>query len=79
VSADGGWANAMAVAGGRILAFGSDADMAKYTGEGSAVHDLQGRMVMPGIHDTHNHPPIRPPCLNRTLPMRLSAMIGPAS
>lgn len=56
VSADGGWANAMAVADGKIVAIGSDVDMAKYTGEGTVVHDLQGRMVMPGIHDTHIHP-----------------------
>jgi predicted amidohydrolase YtcJ len=56
VSAGGGWTNAMAVADGKIIALGSDADMEKYTGEGTEVHNLQGRMVMPGIHDTHNHP-----------------------
>jgi predicted amidohydrolase YtcJ len=56
VSTGGGWTNAMAVADGKIIALGSDADMEKYTGEGTEVHNLQGRMVMPGIHDTHNHP-----------------------
>ncbi len=56
IDADGTWASAMAVTGGKIVAVGSDADMAAHTGAGTAVHDLQGRMVMPGIHDTHMHP-----------------------
>jgi predicted amidohydrolase YtcJ len=56
VDADGPWVSAMAVTGGKIVAVGSDADMAAHTAVGTAVHDLQGRMVMPGIHDTHMHP-----------------------
>ena len=56
VDADRSWASAMAVTDGKIIAIGSDADMASRTGDSTAVHDLQGRMVMPGIHDTHNHP-----------------------
>lgn len=46
----------MAVTDGRIVAIGSDADMATHTGDATTVHDLHGRMVMPGIHDTHMHP-----------------------
>ena len=53
---DGTWASAIAVTDGKMVAIGSDADMAAHTGDGTAVHDLNGRMVMPGIHDTHIHP-----------------------
>lgn len=56
VDADNSWASAMAVTDGRIVAIGSDADMATHTGDATTVHDLHGRMVMPGIHDTHMHP-----------------------
>jgi predicted amidohydrolase YtcJ len=56
VDANDSWASAMAVADGKIVAIGSDADVAGYTGEGTAIHGLSGRMVMPGIHDTHIHP-----------------------
>ena len=56
VDADIAWASAMAVSDGRIVAIGSDADMATYTGDATIVHDLHGSMVMPGIHDTHMHP-----------------------
>jgi len=56
VDTDDSWASAMAVADGKIVAIGSDADVAGHTGEGTAIHDLSGRMAMPGIHDTHIHP-----------------------
>jgi predicted amidohydrolase YtcJ len=51
-----GWANAMAVTDGKITAIGTDEEVARYNGESTVVHDLAGRMVMPGIHDTHIHP-----------------------
>ena len=56
VDAAKSWASAMAVKNGRIVAIGSDAEIAAYTGDGTKVHDLGGRMVMPGIQDTHAHP-----------------------
>jgi predicted amidohydrolase YtcJ len=56
VDADNSWASAMAISDGKIVAIGSDSDMTVYTGDGTAVHDLNGKMVMPGIHDTHIHP-----------------------
>ncbi|MDH3988036.1 MAG: hypothetical protein OEV34_02825, partial [Gammaproteobacteria bacterium] len=56
VDAGSSWADAMAVTDGKIVAIGTAADMAAHTDDGTAVHDLKGRMVMPGIHDTHNHP-----------------------
>lgn len=51
-----GWADAMAVTDGKITALGSAEDIRRFVGEATAVHDLGGRMVMPGIHDTHIHP-----------------------
>ncbi len=51
-----GWAEAMAVTGGKITALGSAEEVSKFIADTTAVHDLGGRMVMPGIHDTHIHP-----------------------
>lgn len=48
------WAQAVAIGGGRILAVGSDEQIARtYVGE---TLDLQGQMVLPGFHDAHTHP-----------------------
>ena len=49
------WAEAMAVRDGRIVAIGSEGDVQRYAGSSTETHDLAGRMVMPGIHDTHIH------------------------
>ena len=56
VDAGNSWATAMAVTAGKIVAIGSDADMETHTGEDTSIHDMAGRMIMPGIHDTHIHP-----------------------
>lgn len=48
-------AEAMAVAGGRILALGSTAEMRALAGEGAEHLDAGGRLVLPGFHDTHIH------------------------
>ena len=56
VDADRSWASAVAVSDSKIVAIGSDTDMAAVSGDATTVHDLQGRMVMPGVHDTHMHP-----------------------
>jgi predicted amidohydrolase YtcJ len=50
------WAQAVAIAGGRFVAVGSDAEIAPYVGPKTRVVDLAGRMAMPGIHDMHEHP-----------------------
>lgn len=49
------WAEALAISGDRLLAVGTDAEVQALAGEGTEVVDLQGRMVMPGIHDMHAH------------------------
>ncbi|CAN7452104.1 amidohydrolase [Rhizobium sp. LjRoot254] len=49
------WAEAVAVAGGRILAVGSHAEISGFAGSATTTVDLQGRMAMPGFVDVHNH------------------------
>ncbi|MEM9531559.1 MAG: amidohydrolase [Pseudomonadota bacterium] len=56
VDPDNSWYPAMAVGEGRIVALGSEEEMAALAGDDTRVVDLGGRMVMPGIHDTHIHP-----------------------
>ncbi|MCB1340471.1 MAG: amidohydrolase [Pseudooceanicola sp.] len=48
-------ATALAVAGGRVLALGSDAEMRALAGQGAEVLDARGRLLLPGFHDTHIH------------------------
>ena len=47
---------ALAVADGRILATGSDADMLALAGATTRRIDLGGRRVTPGFNDAHAHP-----------------------
>ena len=49
------WAQALAVEGERLVFVGGDESVEKYIGPGTEVIDLDGRMVMPGIHDAHTH------------------------
>ncbi len=46
----------MAVSGDRILFVGDDEAAAAWIGDDTAVTDLQGKRVLPGLHDTHVHP-----------------------
>lgn len=48
-------AQAMAVAGGRILALGSDAEIRAMAGKGTRIIDAGGRLVLPGFQDAHIH------------------------
>ena len=47
------WAEAVAIRNGAIIAVGSNESMAGLTGDGTAVIDLGGRMVLPGLMDVH--------------------------
>lgn len=47
---------AIAVRGNRILKVGSDEDVLKTKGERTKVIDLAGKMVIPGLIDSHVHP-----------------------
>jgi predicted amidohydrolase YtcJ len=48
-------AEAVAVRGSRILHVGSNADVRAFIDRRTEVHDLDGRMLMPGLHDVHIH------------------------
>jgi predicted amidohydrolase YtcJ len=48
-------AEALAVRGNEIVFVGSSDAAAEYIGENTDVRDLNGAMVMPGIHDMHIH------------------------
>jgi len=56
VDATRSWAQAVAVAGGRIVFVGQDADAARWIGPKTRVVDLAGRMLLPAFHDSHAHP-----------------------
>ncbi len=49
-------AEAVSIAGGRIQAVGSSADLLKSAGPGTRRIDLKGRTVLPGIVESHTHP-----------------------
>jgi predicted amidohydrolase YtcJ len=57
-AADGRPADAVAVAGGRIVAVATDDDseLAELRGPGTEVVDLAGRALLPGFQDAHVHP-----------------------
>lgn len=48
-------AEALAIAGGRILAVGSNADIEPYRALAAETIDLQGKRVIPGLIDSHIH------------------------
>lgn len=56
VDADRSWAEAAAIVDGTIVAVGTNDDINAYIGDNTEVIDLDGRMAMPGIHDSHVHP-----------------------
>ena len=49
-------AEAIAVRGERIVAVGKDDEVLKTKGEKTQVIDLGGKMVLPGLMDSHVHP-----------------------
>ena len=53
VDATRSWAEAAAVAGGRIVFVGSDAEAARWIGPQTKVVDLAGKMLLPAFHDSH--------------------------
>jgi predicted amidohydrolase YtcJ len=55
VSAPGSIEGSVAIRGGRIVAVGADADVARSIGEATEVIDLGGRAVYPGFKDSHAH------------------------
>ena len=49
-------AEAIAVRGEKILAVGKNADIAKLAGPQTRVVDAKGRLIIPGLMDSHTHP-----------------------
>lgn len=50
-----GFAEAVALFGGRVLASGTAAEMAELVGPGTDRIDLAGRLAVPGLNDAHQH------------------------
>ncbi|MDX1499819.1 MAG: amidohydrolase [Woeseiaceae bacterium] len=48
-------AEAVAIRAGRIVFVGSTEDARAQIGAGTEVDDLEGRMLLPGFHDSHTH------------------------
>jgi len=48
--------SALAISGGRVLQVGTDAAVLALKGPATEVIDLKGRMVLPGLIDSHTHP-----------------------
>ena len=48
-------AGALAISGDTIVAVGTFDELERWIGTGTAVHDLGGRTIIPGINETHIH------------------------
>ena len=49
------WAEAIAIKDGKFIKVGSTEEVKKLAGDQTKVVDLEGRMLMPGLIDSHNH------------------------
>jgi hypothetical protein len=49
------WTEGMAVENGRVLALGSSQEVRASSGTGAMRHDLGGRLLIPGLVDSHLH------------------------
>ena len=71
-------AQAIAFTGNTIVAVGKDEDMAPLIGAATQTVDLQGKLVLPGIIDTHIHPIFgavdRLKCSLAGIPARIDAL-----
>jgi len=50
------WAEALAIDDGRIVFVGPDEGVGAFVGPETRFVDLEGRMALPGFHDSHVHP-----------------------
>src|ERR1700730_362086 len=55
-AADHGYAEALAVSGGRLVYVGTRRGAAEWMGPATRVESLHGKLVLPGIIDSHIHP-----------------------
>jgi len=49
------WAEAIAVADGRVVAVGTTSEIRRLVGPRTVIYDLGGRVVVPGFNDAHMH------------------------
>lgn len=56
VDQDNSWAEAIAIKDGIIAGIGSAEDLSGMIGPATIIKDMKGKMIMPGIHDSHLHP-----------------------
>jgi predicted amidohydrolase YtcJ len=49
------WAQAVAIKDGKLIFVGTTGGATKYCNEATKIIDLGGKMVLPGLHDTHVH------------------------
>lgn len=56
IYASNGWAEALAVKRGVIVAVGESDAVARYRTPATQIIDLEGAAVVPGLHDMHVHP-----------------------
>ena len=56
VDDDNPWAEAVAIEGDRIIYVGDDASASAFISKSTQTSDLGGRLVIPGIIDSHSHP-----------------------
>src|SRR5579885_1614467 len=56
IAPDSRIAEAVAIRGDRVLAVGSDQEMARFTGPATRVVDAGGKARLPGLYDSHVHP-----------------------
>jgi predicted amidohydrolase YtcJ len=49
------WAQALAIRDGKLIAVGSNKEISSYRGPHTNILDAKGRMVLPGITDSHVH------------------------
>src|SRR5271165_2770526 len=56
VARDSRIAEAVAIRGDRVLAVGSDTEIARFTGPATRIIDAGGRALLPGLYDSHVHP-----------------------
>jgi predicted amidohydrolase YtcJ len=52
------WVEAVAIKDGKFIAVGTNDEIAAVIGDATKVIDMNGGFAMPGIHDTHVHPPL---------------------
>ena len=50
------WVEAVAVLDGMIIFAGSNKDVAPFIDDQTTIIELDGKMVLPGLHDVHMHP-----------------------